>query len=65
MKKKFTLDNYDNNKTLDIELSDVPRSGDWIKIEDQDFTEGEDYMKVKCVIFDPLDEVIFLIVQPI
>jgi hypothetical protein len=63
--KKFTLDHYNTNKQLDIQLSDVPRKGDWIKIEDQDFNEGESYMKVNLVIFDPLDEVIFLIVEPI
>jgi hypothetical protein len=65
MKKKFLIETYHTKDTLNIELSDVPRSGDWIKIEDKDFTNGEDYMKVKRVIFEPLEEFIVLIVDSI
>jgi hypothetical protein len=65
MKKKFLIETYYTKDTLNIELVAVPRNGDWIKIEDKDFTNGEDYMKVKRVIFDPLEEFIVLIVDSI
>jgi hypothetical protein len=48
---------------LKIELPEIPRRGDWIKIEDEDFNGGENYLTVKRVIFTPEDETIVLIVD--
>ena len=61
--KKIILDNFQNDKTLKIELPEIPRRGDWIKIEDEDFNGGENYLTVKRVIFSPEDETIVLIVD--
>ena len=61
--KKIILDNFQNDKTLKIELPEIPRRGDWIKIEDEDFNGGENYLTVKRVIFTPEDETIVLIVD--
>ena len=51
----FTLiiQNTENDKTLTMKYPIVPRKGDWIFVDDDEFAENERYMTVTQVILDP------------
>ena len=44
------LDNQDNDKRISAELPIVPRIGDWIRVDEVEFAEGNSIVTVVNVI---------------
>ncbi len=58
------LDNECNDKKITVVLPIVPRKGDWIRIDDnEEFTDGENFVTVKHVILNSSTNVITVVVN--
>lgn len=54
------LDNQDNDNRIEVDLPIVPRIGDWIRIDEVQFAEGNSLVTVVNVILYE-DEIIVIV----